>query len=317
LRWVRVRSKYLLEFHGAQPTRETLKQSISTGKLELFKMMRERLPEAGLRDRLELMKVAAEFHQPEVLAWFVRDAKISEHELLAVSALERKQADTLLVAFENGLRPWWGCTRESSLQWRPSAKMEFVSAPEGFSAEGGWWRSETGEESALPPLESEGDGRWFRPEWVGEEGLAYAALPPGVTMIDSSAFQCCAGLTQVEFPSSLRTIGGGAFRWCTSFARVEFPSSLARIMGWAFYGCSALTELRIPANVTIIEALAFTSCSSLTQLELPSSVTTIEGSAFSGCSGLTQLQIPSSVTVIGTSAFANCSALTWLEFHRV
>jgi hypothetical protein len=40
-------TKYLLEFHRANPTRETLKQSISSGNLELFKMMRERLPEAG------------------------------------------------------------------------------------------------------------------------------------------------------------------------------------------------------------------------------------------------------------------------------
>jgi hypothetical protein len=38
----------------------TLKQSISVGNLELFKMMRERLPEGELR--MELLEAAAEFH---------------------------------------------------------------------------------------------------------------------------------------------------------------------------------------------------------------------------------------------------------------
>jgi hypothetical protein len=56
-------TKYLLEFHEARPTRETLKQSISRGNLEMFKMTRERLPEAEFRLRDDLMEVAAEFHQ--------------------------------------------------------------------------------------------------------------------------------------------------------------------------------------------------------------------------------------------------------------
>jgi hypothetical protein len=38
-------TKYLLEFHRARPTRETLKQSVSTGNVELIRLMRERLPE--------------------------------------------------------------------------------------------------------------------------------------------------------------------------------------------------------------------------------------------------------------------------------
>jgi hypothetical protein len=43
-------TKCLLEFHRARPTRETLKQSISTGSPELVKLMRERLPEGEFRD---------------------------------------------------------------------------------------------------------------------------------------------------------------------------------------------------------------------------------------------------------------------------
>jgi hypothetical protein len=80
-------TKYLFEFHGARATRETLKQSISTGNLGMFRMVRERLPEGELRDRVDLMEVAAEFHQDEVLAWLLRDATVFERELLQTLAL--------------------------------------------------------------------------------------------------------------------------------------------------------------------------------------------------------------------------------------
>jgi hypothetical protein len=98
-------TEYMLEFHGARPTRDTLKQSISIGNLELFKLMRERLPEAEFRLRDDLMEVAAEFHQVDVLVRLFRDASIFGRELLGVLALERKLADSLVLAFENGFGP--------------------------------------------------------------------------------------------------------------------------------------------------------------------------------------------------------------------
>jgi hypothetical protein len=63
-----------------------LKQSISTGNLEMFRMVRERLPEGKLGERVDLMEVAAEFHQEEVLAWLHRDATVFEREGLLVFA---------------------------------------------------------------------------------------------------------------------------------------------------------------------------------------------------------------------------------------
>jgi hypothetical protein len=95
-------TKYLLEFHRAMPTRETLKQSISTGSLELFRMMRERLSERDLRERLDLMELAADFHQWEVFLWLCRDATICERELLWLFALEGKLAVALLRAQDGG-----------------------------------------------------------------------------------------------------------------------------------------------------------------------------------------------------------------------
>jgi hypothetical protein len=132
-------TKYLFEFHRAKATRETLKQSISTGNLGMIRMVRERLPEGELRDRLDLLEVAAGFHQEEVLVWLLRDATVLEREVLGVFALEWKLADALLVALEKGFRPWSWRALEVLLECRASSEMEFVSAPEGFSSQGGWW----------------------------------------------------------------------------------------------------------------------------------------------------------------------------------
>ena len=49
-------TKCLLEFHNAKPTRETLKMAISSGSLELIRLMRERLP-IKPESRLDLLEV--------------------------------------------------------------------------------------------------------------------------------------------------------------------------------------------------------------------------------------------------------------------
>jgi hypothetical protein len=51
------RTKMLLELHSATPTRGTLKQAISTGSIEPVKLVRGRLPETELRDRLDLLEL--------------------------------------------------------------------------------------------------------------------------------------------------------------------------------------------------------------------------------------------------------------------
>jgi hypothetical protein len=331
-------TKYLLEFHGAQPTRETLRNAISTGNLELFRMMRERLLEAELRDRFDLLEVAAEFHQEEVCVWLFRDSTIFERELLAVFALEGKLADMLLMSYENGLAPWWYHTREVSLNWRASKELGFVPAPEGFLVEGGWWKSKGGGESGLPPLGPGGGGVWVLPGSVKRMGLTYAVLPAGVTTIGKYAFrECsivtplgfpstvtaigglafwhCSGLTRVEIPSSVTTIGEGAFDGCSDLTQLKIASSVAVIGKGAFRGCTGLTQLRVPPSVTTIGAFAFSGCSGLTLAELPSSVTTIGDYGFDHCSGLTRLEIPSSVTTIGHGSFADCSGLGGLRSH--
>jgi hypothetical protein len=76
--------------------------AISTGSAELIKMMHERLPESGFQGRVDLLEIAAEFHQQEVLDWLNRDATVVVRELLVVFALEYKLADSLELAFVLG-----------------------------------------------------------------------------------------------------------------------------------------------------------------------------------------------------------------------
>lgn len=84
------------------------------------------------------------------------------------------------------------------------------------------------------------------------------AIPPGVTLIGSSAFFGCRRLTSVTLAASVTTI--------------EFA---------AFVGCYGLTNITIPEGVTSIGHLAFVSCISLTNLTIPGSVTNIGSVAFS------------------------------------
>jgi hypothetical protein len=273
-------TKYLLEFHRARPTRETLRQSISNGNLELFKMMRERLPEEELRDRLDLMEVAAEFHQHGGLVWLLRGATVFERELLVVFALEHKLADMLLLVCEDGYRCWWYGIRAASPKWRASAEFEFVPAPEGLSADGGWLRSKNEEELVLSPLGCGDGGVWTVPDVVDRKSLKYVALPMGVTTIGQLAFGGCPCLALVWIPSSVKAIGVSAFSYCSGLTRLEIPSSVTMIGESAFWRCVGLMQLSIPSSVTTIGESAFRDCSGLTRLRIQANVTTIESPLF-------------------------------------
>jgi hypothetical protein len=98
-------SKYLLEFHGAKPTRETVNQALSTGNAELIRMMMGRVYPSGSVFRGDFLETSCEFHREAALGWLFRDASLFEREVFACFALENKQADALVVAIRNGLPP--------------------------------------------------------------------------------------------------------------------------------------------------------------------------------------------------------------------
>jgi hypothetical protein len=302
-------TKCLFEFHGAKSTREILRQSIATGSLELIKLMRERLPEEELRGRVDLMEVAAEFHQLEVLAWLFRDAGGFAREPMGVFALERKLADSLVVAFESGFSPWWSGTREAASKWRASAKVELVPAPDGFSGEGGWWTSESGIVWALP-LGGEAGLGWAQRKLLSGPGIDGAssdlgsawtkALSQGLRGKESAA-------TSIVLPSGVTAIGDGALKDFEALEMVVLPASCTVFGKSAFAYCASLEAVSLPAGCRATGICAFLECRSLSSVTIPVGCRMISDGSFSWCKSLTRVQIPKGCRVVGMGAFAGSS----------
>ena len=139
--------------------------------------------------------------------------------------------------------------------------------------------------------------------YKGDKPTGNLTLKNGTSVIVSSAFSGCEGLTSVAIPSSVTTIGEDAFIGCDGLTSVAIPNSVTTIGKDAFYSCSGLTSVTIPNSVTSIGERAFYNCRGLTSVTIPNSVTSIGNSAFYGCSGLMEIKIGNYVTFIGSSVF--------------
>jgi hypothetical protein len=134
-------SKNLLEFHRARPTRETLKMALSFGNFELVRICWGRLTDEQDK-RLDLLEVASDYHQGELVAWLFRGATGFEKELFVGIAIRRRLADALLAMTTDGFKPWWAVAVAAG--WIPTEQMPFRAAPDGFGADGGWWTNARG-----------------------------------------------------------------------------------------------------------------------------------------------------------------------------
>jgi hypothetical protein len=135
-------AKFLIEFLRAKPRRETLKMALASGNIELVRMCWGLLPDEQ-DERLDLLEVASDFHRVEVLAWLFRDTDKFEKELFVGFAIRRHLADALLTVSVDRFKPWWAV--EAGAQWAPSHDLEFKSAPDGFWADGGWFKNSEGQ----------------------------------------------------------------------------------------------------------------------------------------------------------------------------
>ena len=140
-------------------------------------------------------------------------------------------------------------------------------------------------------------------------GCQNTIIPSSVTIIGSSAFYDCSGLTSVTIPNSVTSIGYGAFSGCSGLTSVTIPNSVTSIGDETFSNCSGLTSVTIPNGVTSIGRAAFARCSKLLNISLPNSLTSIDEYAFSDCSSLTSINIPINVIHAGLSAFRDCFRL--------
>ena len=150
-----------------------------------------------------------------------------------------------------------------------------------------------------------------------QKSINSVIIPDTVTMIGSSTFFECTGLTSVTIPDGVSYIPEWVFFKCSGLKKVTIGSGSTRIDTNAFQGCSGLTNITVSRGNTIYcsegNCLIVRSSNTLilgcNNSIIPSSVTSIGSSAFSGCSGFTSITIPDSVTSIGNNAFENCSKL--------
>jgi hypothetical protein len=330
-------SKCLLEFHGARPTRETLKMAISSGNLELIRMIWARLP-GEQRSRGDLLEVAADFHFEEPLGWLFRDSTVFEQELFFVFALEAHLADGLLAVLCEGVRPWWQRTREAVAKCREAGKIEFGIPPRGFRADSGWWENASGVVREIPALPSKKWTAATSKSTLGTVGeVVSIVLPSGVTAISGDAFadgpkkgwwsgtefngytalrslMIQSGCLEIEDGAIGFDACWGAMAGCISLVKVTIPATCTSIGNCAFWKCPGLQHLTIPSNVRRIGAHAFEGCCGLMELAIPSGVRSIGQWTLSGCNRLLRLTIPSSVTSVGPESFGGCIRLRDLTF---
>jgi hypothetical protein len=157
----------------------------------------------------------------------------------------------------------------------------------------------------------------------GKEKDSYT-IPPGVTTIESNAFNGCTKLKSIEIPYSVTSIEGGAFNGCTNLTSINVvkgkkeekaDSIFCSVNGVLFDkdkkeliryppGKQNKDGYEIPPGVTVIGIGAFEYCSGLTSVIIPEGVTRIDISTFERCFGLTSVTIPSSVARIEKDAFS-------------
>jgi hypothetical protein len=322
-------TKCLLEFHNARPTRETLKMALSSGNLELIRLLWQRLP-GEHENRFDLMEVAADFHREEPLAWLLRDATELEQEAFIALAVERRLADALVIALENGYRAWSRRTLELRAQWPAAATLEVCAVPAGLREDRGWFIGRCGvvgevdgDGTLLSSIERSDVTQVFlcpgmteigRQALQGCSSLIKVVVPSGVRAVLEEAFNGCVHLRRVALPVELVTIGKGAFKGCRRLLTAEIPRGVSTIDEDTFSDCVCLEEMRLPPDVRKIGAGAFKGCRSLRCFVAPAVLTEVGARAFSGCSALRELPILPGVTSIGDGAFESCSGLTSLRF---
>jgi hypothetical protein len=85
---------------------------------------------------------------------------------------------------------------------------------------------------------------------VNEYAFAYKsgitkAIVIGASVVDSSGFSHCTGLTEVEFQTPVQG-GSYAFHNCTALKKVTWKGKPNFIAGSCFNGCTALTDIYVP-----------------------------------------------------------------------
>lgn len=170
-------------------------------------------------------------------------------------------------------------------------------------------------------------------------------IPATVTAMELSAFQDCAGLTEITVPAGLTNLGEAPFggcpdleaiwvaadnaAYCSDASGVLFdrdqttllrapanlqgvytiPQGVKLLAETAFSGCKGLTGVVFSDSVTEIGWMCFAICEDLQTVTLGSGMEYIHGSAFCECTSLTSITIPAGVWEVNNMAFEGCTGL--------
>jgi hypothetical protein len=121
--------KFLVSFHNAKPGRDTFCAAVSSGNVEIIRIVWDSL--SG-RDRVvtsQFLEVAADFHRAEILMWLFDNASVGVRERFIQFALRRHLADSLLAVLKGGYLPWSRSSREAASRWPPASVIPFRTPP--------------------------------------------------------------------------------------------------------------------------------------------------------------------------------------------
>ena len=82
--------------------------------------------------------------------------------------------------------------------------------------------------------------------FLGNEEIAEAIIPDGITSIRYEAFQGFGG-TSIKLPSTITSIGELAFSGCSNLTTVRFFGNLPSFGDYVFSGCNSLQDIYCPA----------------------------------------------------------------------
>lgn len=142
--------------------------------------------------------------------------------------------------------------------------------------------------------------------------LKSVIIPDNITILNTSVFDGCSGLTgTLTLPKNLTKIGNGAFSSCQKLTgTLVVPNGVTYIGSYAFEGCTKLTSIDLPNTLTLIGQNAFDGCTGLTgTFIIPNSIIYISIYTFRDCTGLTNIVISNSIIEIGQWAFSGCTHL--------
>lgn len=139
----------------------------------------------------------------------------------------------------------------------------------------------------------------------GETAIEKVIFHNEIKVIESSAFEGCEKLREIEVPENNIQIQKNAFKdTLIPSKEVSYVNNVLVKVEPSYKGV-----LKVKEGTLAIAGEALKGCTKITRVELPESVETIGEYAFYGCTNLVEIKLPRTMKKIEWYAFANCEAL--------